>query len=375
MKGWTARRSPTTETDVETATISPRAAKANTVVPWFSALCRLNMPQLRYDPTIRTGVDRQMPSTVRTSPRNRGFTLVELLVVIAIIGILVSLLLPAAQAAREAARRMTCSNNVKQLGLALQMYHGTFKKIPPSTLKYVVGRRRGQPLYEAGLSGWPTLLPFHEEQALYERLDFNRGFGEEPNADLVSNPPSVHLCPSMPVPNPESGDSSYAMSTGTEYYRSEMHNGVFVDGLNALHTWRVMAHSTVPQEELLMSVISLRDITDGLSNTVFAGEYGLQERQSTDPSSAFFSSGPATAQWAVSYPYHSTASSRGIFNGTRIEVLDFPSWEAFRSQHSGGAYLGLTDGSVRFLTGSVDAVTLDRLVQRNDNETISPLPW
>ncbi len=102
-----------------------------------------------------------------------GFTLVELLVVIAIIGILIALLLPAVQAAREAARRSQCTNNLKQLSLAMHNYHDTFGVFPPGSL--------GDPAWTGnyniydGHFGWPVfILPFVEQQALHERIDFNK---------------------------------------------------------------------------------------------------------------------------------------------------------------------------------------------------------
>ena len=103
----------------------------------------------------------------------RGFTLVELLVVIAIIGILIALLLPAVQMAREAARRISCGNNLKQYGIAVHLYHDTHKQLPPAgTFKRVTGQTWGQNMRPR--IGWQVrVLPFMEQNALYEKLNMN----------------------------------------------------------------------------------------------------------------------------------------------------------------------------------------------------------
>ena len=108
--------------------------------------------------------------------RKRGFTLVELLVVIAIIGVLVSLLLPAVQAAREAARRMSCSNNLKQTGIALHNYHGTFQTFPPALLNSGRFTNGGVNRYPEGVrnhTGWAMLLPYYEGGSVHDAINFN----------------------------------------------------------------------------------------------------------------------------------------------------------------------------------------------------------
>jgi len=118
----------------------------------------------------------------------RAFTLIELLVVIAIIGILIGLLLPGVQAARESARRMSCSNQLKQIGLAIHSYHGVYRQLPPTAL-----------LNSA--SGWVSLLPFVDEQARYERWDFSLDLTNPYHAEVRVDTPSVYTCPSMLLPD------------------------------------------------------------------------------------------------------------------------------------------------------------------------------
>ena len=128
---------------------------------------------------------------MRLRPR-RGFTLVELLVVIAIIGILVALLLPAVQAAREAARRMSCSNNIKQIGLAMHNYHDVHKKFPYAQLYY--GIHDGDPTSNNGGTGfgWSYfILPFVEQENLYDRFDQNQVIGDTANSN---NGTTVSTC-------------------------------------------------------------------------------------------------------------------------------------------------------------------------------------
>lgn len=303
----------------------------------------------------------------------RGFTLVELLVVIAVIGILIALLLPAVQSVREASRRMSCGNNLKQLGLAMQMHHEFKKELPPSALLYIYTYRRGEPVYEAGFSGWVALLPFHEEQQLYDHLDLIDSPQSDENRELLADyTPPVHLCPSMPTLELEPGSSSYAFSTGTEYYRNFENNGAIVDGLNAWSEFREDENG----DPISMSLIQFRDITDGLSNTLFAGEFGVQEKVPDDEFPfADDTPTPLAALWANSYPYYSAGSTAGGYNDTRVSGSIFQEWEAFRSQHPDGAQFAFCDGSVKFIMESVDATVLDRLAQRNDGELIDPVPW
>ncbi|MEC8306046.1 MAG: DUF1559 domain-containing protein, partial [Planctomycetota bacterium] len=140
-----------------------------------------------------------MPGNLQRKSR-RGFTLVELLVVIAIIGILIALLLPAVQMAREAARRISCGNNLKQYGIALHLYHDTHKQIPPGG-----GRGWGTPVQNPRIGWQVRVLPFMEQNALYERLNQNAaaaydGFvpfeGQNVRARTIQVP--YAMCPSDP---------------------------------------------------------------------------------------------------------------------------------------------------------------------------------
>ena len=115
---------------------------------------------------------------------SRGFTLIELLIVIAIIGILIGLLMPAVQSAREAARHLQCKNHLHQIGLAMHMYHQTYKSFPDNSNGHNYATR---------------ILPYLEQTALYESVDFNVPWTHANNRDFIDNRLSVYLCPSSRI--------------------------------------------------------------------------------------------------------------------------------------------------------------------------------
>ena len=210
--------------------------------------------------------------------RRQGFTLVELLVTIAIIGVLVSLLLPAVQAARESARRTQCANNLKQIGLALHNYHDALGQFPPAYISNVGGGGvHGLPDEEtrdAG-PGWAwgaLLLPFVEQGNLHKAINFNLPCWDNANADAVRTQLPVFLCPSGievggETFNVEDQDgailahfarSHYVVNAGqSEPWSHEVdHYDDIADGPFFRNGWIAAAH-----------------VTDGLSQTVFVGEH------------------------------------------------------------------------------------------------------
>ncbi|MEX0793581.1 MAG: DUF1559 domain-containing protein [Pirellulaceae bacterium] len=194
--------------------------------------------------------------------RRRGFTLVELLVVIAIIGVLVALLLPAVQQAREAARRMSCTNNLKQIGLALHNYHDTYGRLP--------ARSGGTQANAHRLSGWVGLLPFMEERALYDQISSGNGthasFGPQPWGNFAPFKTQVRgfICPSEPATpiDPTQyggvGSSNYAFSNGDSCRYTLDHQAFESRGVFSFYKY-----------------CGFQKITDGLSNTVMVGEKSL----------------------------------------------------------------------------------------------------
>lgn len=230
-----------------------------------------------------------------------GFTLVELLVVIAIIGVMVGLLLPAVQAAREAARRMSCGNNSKQIGLGLQNYHAAFKQLPingtgptnEGNNNVTLGRAtNGTGFTNLSLSYLVGLLPYVEGQALWEQIsspltESSTGFrfpafGNMP--DSVTYPPwrtevPTYRCPSDPgFGLPALGRTNYAACVGDSMY--EMHVGVTFHGATNIGPWfyetdaatQLRARCGMRGAFVTRKSMNFRDITDGLSNTIAVGE-------------------------------------------------------------------------------------------------------
>ncbi|MFH5804117.1 DUF1559 domain-containing protein [Alienimonas sp. DA493] len=192
----------------------------------------------------------------RKDTRRFGFTLIELLVVIAIIAILVSLLLPAVQQAREAARRSQCQNNLKQIGLAMHNYHGTFKTLP-------IGNGGGTGAGWAAnrrASGFPSLLPYLDQEPLWTRIKAERT-GQGATWDGPYNVQvTTLLCPSDGVPHTDtlsSGDTNYGLCYGD--------NGRTHFSTNARNRRGAFAHRAVR---------GLRDLKDGTTGTILVGEIG-----------------------------------------------------------------------------------------------------
>ncbi len=315
-----------------------------------------------------------MKSTTKR-PLREGFTLVELLVVIAIIGILVALLLPAVQAAREAARRMSCSNNLKQLGLALHNYHDTYKVIPYGW------DNRGR-LWSA------SILPQLEQQPLYDTLlPHESGLGNwgangSPNEAACGTLVPVYRCPSMPIPMhvtnngiPERVPTSYRGNAGTQSSSDDTSTRINPPGPKSLEM--------LDQNGLFSAcrTVSFRDIIDGLSNTVAIGE------SSTDP--AFVKDGQAMDHWYIGSPQVDPCRCDGGTGGTEFTEcvgtgvvpmnLRFNDPAAhgrlmemsFGSYHPGGAMFNLADGSVRFVAETIDFAVYQAACTRDGGEAKS----
>jgi prepilin-type N-terminal cleavage/methylation domain-containing protein/prepilin-type processing-associated H-X9-DG protein len=316
--------------------------------------------------------------------RSHAFTLIELLVVIAIIAILIGLLLPAVQKVREAAARMSCSNNLKQIALASHSYHDAVGALPPgvnvpigplsgmlfpSNILYTSGKV-GQPPYPGQFGSWLMyILPYIEQDNLQKNLNFTvREFGNcnGPNS-VGAQVVKIFICPSDPLPNMV---STYTTGGVTYYFgmNSYLGNG-------GTRSWFPDFNYSVDGIFHLNSRTTISGIADGTSNTFLAGE-----RYHQDPA---YTNIETLGGWAWS----NYQAVQDCIGSTRVPVnylcpvgsnpnsflVTDPRVCAFGSGHASGANFAFCDGSVRFLTlaNTGDLPTLQALSTRAGGEVVT----
>jgi prepilin-type N-terminal cleavage/methylation domain-containing protein len=330
---------------------------------------------------------------MRAIAGRRGFTLIELLVVIAIIAVLIALLLPAVQSAREAARRMQCSNNLKQLGLAMHNYHGALNAFPIGVLGIrspTHYARAGDPTGAINRRTWAfMILPYIEQGPLFQSVNFSLPYN--PPTGAANNTVSetliaVYLCPSDSTTNQIDQDNrregSYVVNWGNSNWNQNLFttNNPFVG--NPLVPGNPVAFIGAPFT--MDKSFSIQNITDGTSNTLLMAEVvigatmgakGYEHRgdiYNDDYNCAMFMAyttpNSTIPDWIADgycrYPY---ATNPPCANSTTAANA----YNASRSYHPGGINALLSDGSVRFFKNSINLQTWRALSTTVGGEVVS----
>jgi prepilin-type N-terminal cleavage/methylation domain-containing protein/prepilin-type processing-associated H-X9-DG protein len=326
-------------------------------------------------------------------PRNVGFTLVELLVVIAIVGILIALLLPAIQAARESARSSQCKNNVRQIGIALQNFESGRGVFPPGYVSQPENPAMGPvdpDFNDAGPGwGWLTfLLPYVEQVSLYKSLDMTRTAWDPANAVAVQSTMDTYRCPSDNFgQNPNQTPTMNVTDTGQQPMGVVFGRSNYVSSVGSSTLWCSWPVTIQPNGAMYRnSMTRVADVTDGLSNTVFAGERSSNIADSVWPGIVPLSGHFAYLPFASigSGGFNTNYDGPGAYVGAHggpcpyedpvvIHPPNSPYGHSdqMESTHPGGVNILLGDGSVHFYADSHALSTWVALVSRNGGEAIN----
>jgi prepilin-type N-terminal cleavage/methylation domain-containing protein/prepilin-type processing-associated H-X9-DG protein len=320
---------------------------------------------------------RSIASSKGTGVLRSAFTLIELLVVIAIIAILIALLVPAVQKVREAAARLQCANNFKQIGLAMHSYHDANKVLPPG----LVWSGGNTSYYSAPRSNWfPLILPYVEQTNVYNELPHPQVelFQWEPWYSVQATTPNGPTSVVMPVflcPSDNSGALQDSQAWGV-FSLGNYH--VFFGGAN------LGAATTIAANQSAAFGINfgakLVTITDGTSNTMFMGEYLRSSGASNDQRGLNWADQPGYGHIYAAYSPNSTTPDT-LYQGycNNLPSLNLPcisgdsgdnNFASARSRHPGGLNVLMGDGSVRFVANTVSITTWQALVTMAGNETI-----
>ena len=308
----------------------------------------------------------------------RAFTLVELLVVIAIIGILIAVLLPAVQAARETARRLQCQNNFKQIGLGLQNYHQALLSFPPGQI--------WDDFKDPSFFGWSWgtyLLPYIESGAITDQIEWGKGFIDARNFALMGTTLDDYVCPSSPNHRVwlECCSGLQNGPKQVDDVRQSNMAGVSDSVANGEDDSSSSVARTDGDGMLFnLTAIRFRDVTDGTSNTLFVGE--ITSAKGKHPSQGTAWIGHSWANWncqTTSLGINGIGSIPGGRNDA-VDPIDGDGGNrhseyfrevGFSSFHRGGAHFMLVDGSVQFLSENIDQIVLVALTTRDGGEVVN----
>lgn len=313
--------------------------------------------------------------------RTLGFTLVELLVVVAVIGVLVTLLLPAVQSAREAARRTQCSNNLHQLGIAIHGYHAAKEQMPP----LYMGKQSQERCLLLGLQShsWrAAILPYLEEQPLYDSIDFGSYASDEPNRPALATVLPIYLCPSTPnvghgtpvdrqirgVWQENGSMSENVVAAVTDYNAAEGYR----DGrLGASGPWGEPV--CVAPLEKRPKRVSFKHITDGLSKTVMTYERaGLPDRYFEKGGYKEVHQPPELMTWGNIGLW--AMSGEEMQNHLLVKydqsLINRDNQGGMYSFHTGGVMVAMVDGAVKFMQEDTDTESLLASITRSGNELV-----
>jgi prepilin-type N-terminal cleavage/methylation domain-containing protein/prepilin-type processing-associated H-X9-DG protein len=328
--------------------------------------------------------------TMRQGCSHRSaFTLIELLVVIAIIGVLIGLLLPSVQAAREAARRSQCVNNLKQMGLALHQYHETHGAFPPAYLvafgPNTIHAPNDPDTGDAG-PGWAygtMMLPYLEQGPLYQSLNVNLPCWAPSNATGVVTSIGVFLCPSV-----SEGSRTFRAIDVNRSRLMDLSRSHYVANVGILNLWNVPQadHSGLASGPFHRnSRTSSATVTDGLSNTVFLGEHspilsdktwvGVPRGAVVCPQPRWAFTGDACDYAASLLMAHSGPSPNEDPPVVHVPNAPFGHVDQMLAEHPGGTNVLLGDGSVRFAKTSINAMVWVGLNTMRGGEVISSDAW